>query len=89
MLASLGVLDVSASRQMHFNSSMLAKAEVGGLSPSLAEAGEGNHLPGLGDLEGTSLLQGLTACKQNKQTNKCLRKILSNSIHDILPSNIV
>merc|ERR1712051_653092 len=34
---------------------------------SLAEAGEGHHLPGLGNLEGTSLSQGLTACKRNKQ----------------------
>ena len=47
---------------------MLAIAEAGGHSPSLAEAGEGHHLPGLGDLEGTSLSQGLTACKRNKQT---------------------
>jgi len=46
---------------------MLAIAEAGGHSPSLAEAGEGHHLPGLGDLEGTSLSQGLTACKRNKQ----------------------
>ena len=44
---------------------MLAIAEAGGHSPSLAEAGEGHHLPGLGDLEGTSLSQGLTACKRN------------------------
>ena len=48
---------------------MLAIAEAGGHSPPLAEAGEGHHLPGLGDLEGTSFSQGLTACKQNKQTN--------------------
>ena len=47
---------------------MLAIAEAGGHSPSLAEAGEGHHLPGLGNLEGTSLLEGLTACKRNKQT---------------------
>ena len=46
---------------------MLAIAEAGGHSPSLAEAGEGHHLPGLGNLEGTSLSQGLTACKRNKQ----------------------
>ena len=48
---------------------MLAIAEAGGHSPSLAEAGEGHHLPGLGNLEGTSLSQGLTACKRNKQTD--------------------
>ena len=51
---------------------MLAIAEAGGHSPSLAEAGEGHHLPGLGDLEGTSLSQGLTACKRNKQYTKML-----------------
>ena len=44
---------------------MLAIAEAGGHSPSLAGVGEGHHLPGLGDLEGTSLSQGLTVCKQN------------------------
>ena len=54
---------------------MLAIAEAGGHSPSLAEAGEGHHLPGLGDLEGTSLSQGLTACKRNKQTFKNSFKI--------------
>ena len=51
---------------------MLAIAEAGGHSPSLAtlaEAGEGHHLPGLGDLEGTSLSQGLTACKRNNKKN--------------------
>ena len=53
---------------------MLAIAEAGGHSPSLAEAGEGHHLPGLGDLEGTSLSQGLTACKRNKQTNNVEHK---------------
>ena len=72
MLRSLGVLDVSASRQMHSNSSMLAIEEAGEQSPSLEEAGDGHHLTGLGDLEGTSLSQGLTACKRNKQTNKPL-----------------
>ena len=46
---------------------MLAIAEAGGHSPYLAEAGEGHHLPGLGDLEGTSLTQGLTVCKRNKK----------------------
>ena len=46
---------------------MLAIAEAGGHSPSLAEAGEGHHLPGLGGLEGTSFSQGLTACTRNKQ----------------------
>ena len=68
MLASLGFLDVSATRSIHSNSSMLAKAEAGGHSPSLAEAGEGHQLPGIGDLECTSLSHGLTAfnCKQNK-----------------------
>ena len=56
---------------------MLAIAEAGGHSPSLAEAGEGHHLPGLGNLEGTSLSQGLTACKRNKQTYVMIvRKIL-------------
>ena len=50
MLANLGVLDVCATRQMHSNSLILAKAEAGRHSPSLAEAGEGHHLPGFGDL---------------------------------------
>ena len=38
----LGVLDVSATRKMHSNYSMLALAEVGGHSPmnDLAEAGK-------------------------------------------------
>ena len=47
---------------------MLAIEEAGGHSPSLAEAGEGHHLPGIGGLEGSSLSQGLTACTRNKQT---------------------
>ena len=69
---NLWVLDVSATRQIHSNYSMLAIAVVVGHYLSLAEAGEGHHLPGLGDLEGTILSQGLTACKRNKQkqTNK-------------------
>ena len=49
---------------------MLAIAEAGGHSPSLAEAGEGHHLPGLGNLEGSSLSQGLTACKRNKRNKQ-------------------
>ena len=53
---------------------MLAIEEAGGYSPSLAETGEGHHLPGLGALEGTSLLQGLTACKRNKHKHIILKK---------------
>ena len=41
---------MSATRQMHSNSSMLAIAEAGGHSPSLAKAGEVHNLPGLGGL---------------------------------------
>ena len=72
MLASLGVLNVSATRQMHSNSSNASNSwgRCGGHSPSLSEAGVGHHLPGLGNLEGTSLSQGLIACKRNKHTNK-------------------
>ena len=58
----IGVLDVSATRHMHSNSPILAIAEAGGHSPSLAESGGWHHLPGLGDLEGTNLSTGLTAC---------------------------
>ena len=67
----LGVLGVSATRQMHFNSPMLAIAEAVGHSPmhALAEAGGWHYLPGRWDLESTSFLQGLTACIRNKQTN--------------------
>ena len=68
------VLEVSATRQMHSNASMLAKVEAVGSSPSLAEAGEGHHLPGLRGLEGTSLSQGLTACKQNNNKMGFLKK---------------
>ena len=69
---------------------MLAIAEAGGHSPSLAEAGEGHHLPGLGNLEGTSLSQGLTACKRNKQTKRALstkKKWISNFKQAILHPN--
>ena len=71
MLASLGVLDVSALLLDRCTPilPMLAKAEASGHSLSLAEAGEGHHLPGLGDLVGTSFSQGLTLCKRNKQTS--------------------
>ena len=62
----VGVLDVSATRQMHSKYPMLAIAEDSGHSPSLAEEGGWHHLPGLGDLEDTSFPQGLTACIQNK-----------------------
>ena len=85
MLASLGVLDVSATRQMHSNSSMLAIAEAGGHSPSLAEAGEVHHLTDLGDLEGTSLSQGLTACKRNKHNS---RHFFSLMFYIFKPTNL-
>ena len=58
MLASLGVLDLSAKRQIHSNSSMLAIAEADGHSPSLAEAREGHRLPGLGDLRVLAFRRG-------------------------------
>ena len=52
------------------NSSMLATAEASMHSPSLAEAGEGNHLPGLGELEVTSL--SLVESLYRKQTKTIL-----------------
>ena len=53
MLASLCVLDVSDTRQMHSDSPMLAIAEaIAGhsLMISLEEAGDWHHLPVCGDL---------------------------------------
>ena len=47
----LGVLDVSATRQMHSNYSMLALTKVDEHSPmhALVEAGKWHHLPGRGN----------------------------------------
>ena len=73
MLASLGVLDVSDTRHMHSNSLMLAIAEADGNPPSLAEAGEGHHLPGLRDLEGKPFA-GFESL-QTKRTNKSKAKM--------------
>ena len=72
---------------------MLATEEASGHFPYLAEIGEGQHLLGLGDLEGTSLLQGLTACKRNKQTNSYLEYfefsyLSTNHSHNHLPWTI-
>ena len=65
MQASLGALDVSATRQMHSISSIPAIVKPGGHSPSLTEAGQGYPLPGLGD-------QPFAEVKRNKQNIICV-----------------
>ena len=63
----LRVLSESVTRLTHANSLMLAIKEAVGHSPYLEEAGGWHHMPGRGELEGTSFLQGLTDCIRNKQ----------------------
>ena len=77
-----GVLDVSATRQMHSIYPMqpgdvfatyVLDAEAGGHSPMRADAGEWHHLPDSVDLEGTYFPQRLTACIINKHKHSLIQ----------------
>ena len=67
---------MSDTRQIYSNSLRLAIAVAISHSQFQAEAGEENHLHGHGDLEGTSRLQGFTACKGKQYFKKKYKYVI-------------